>query len=545
MGGGCPVPSSSLENSLQMPGAGSQMPEPAGGRVDAKVGFSRARRSMDHRLDLEAARLEVEKLQADLDTAERNLHESAQKGLALLEAKADLEEQNEVLEGELEKLRSERDGLKTALSKATHEKKETINRDLDAENDLLREKNQAEDNFTSRIVILESENRSMRSQAERTAHDLMKLQEAVKLAADDNEQLKRSHEKMHVELLEHRQQEKLMSSENEVMHSDNVHLRKHIAVLELRTKEFEGLKFESRKLAEDRDLLQCELEESRRLMDIVKQQSEEAWKTLENERELRRTLQRQLHDQTDERDRWTRMASLRMEVDEDGEFDGAGFVPEGPMEPKSLFDELQTSSPHDRQVDVTDEQLALQRQRLEQIQKIIGALDLLASSESPLAQLQAQVTAATAEIHSLCSSDTEPAVNTDRSVFLEDIQSQLTKRSSRQAALEAEVNGLHGTVEAICELLIEKQLSLNSCYDSLRSLRGSLSSSSSPSSNGGSGNEPSGPSQDGSSSPSQTSPRRSNKLEEEIRARINHPGVRIPEIVNIDVAADSDMLMRR
>ena len=134
----------------------------------------------------------------------------------------------------------------------------------------------------------------------------------------------------------------------------------HIAVLELRTKEFEGLKFESRKFFEDKELLQCELEECRRLMEIVKQQSEEAWKTLENERELRRALQRQLHDQTDERDRWTRMASLRMEVEEDGEFDQVGFSsPEksSSMEPRSLFDELQTSSASN-DADVLTDQVA-------------------------------------------------------------------------------------------------------------------------------------------------------------------------------------------
>ena len=186
------------------------------------------------------------------------------------------------------------------------------------------------------------------------------------------------------------------------------------------------------------------------------------------------------------------------------------------------------------------------KERLEQIQKINGALDLLSSGTFP-PEIQTHIAGATGEIQTLCSS---LGGNTDRSLFLEEMQSHLTKRTTRQTALEAEVNGLHGALEAVCELLVEKQLSLNSCYDSLRSLRGAFSSSStSPGASTG-GNEPSGPSQDGSSSPSsssssQSTPRRSNKLEEEIRARMNFSAdaVGIPDIVSVDVAADPDMLM--
>ena len=60
----------------------------------------------------------------------------------------------------------------------------------------------------------------------RSHQELNKLQGAMKLATEDNEQLKRSHETMHRELLDLRQTEKIMSSENEELHSDNVHLRK-------------------------------------------------------------------------------------------------------------------------------------------------------------------------------------------------------------------------------------------------------------------------------------------------------------------------------
>lgn len=164
----------------------------------------------------------------------------------------------------------------------------------------------------------------------------------MKGTTEENEQLKHDHETMHKELQDYRLSEKTLTVENEELHTDNIHLRKHIALLELKTKDFESLKFETRKLLEERELLQYELEESRRLTDIVKLQAEEAWKTLENERELRRTAQRQLHDQTDERDRWQRMETLRMEFD-DGDYEDQAVVPQTPQ-PENLFDELQKIS---------------------------------------------------------------------------------------------------------------------------------------------------------------------------------------------------------
>lgn len=62
--------------------------------------------------NLEAARREIEKLQYELQIAESSLKESAEKGLELLEAKSDLQEQFDVLESELDRVKVERDGLK-------------------------------------------------------------------------------------------------------------------------------------------------------------------------------------------------------------------------------------------------------------------------------------------------------------------------------------------------------------------------------------------------------------------------------------------------
>ncbi|GAU93487.1 hypothetical protein RvY_05422 [Ramazzottius varieornatus] len=481
--------------------------------------------------NLEAARREIEKLQYELQTAEASLKESAEKGLELLEAKSDLEEQFEVLESELDRVKVERDGLKEALERSSHARIEAAKLDIEVENELLEKKEQVEEDLTNRIHILEADNRQLKATIDRTGAETGKLREWVKAVTEDNEQLKHDHEAMHKELQNYRLSEKTMTVENEELHTDNVHLRKHIALLELRTKDLESLKFETRKLLEERELLQYELEESRRLTEIVKIQAEEAWKTLENERELRRTAQRQLHDQTDERERWQRMETLRMEF-EDGDYEDQAVVPQTPQ-PENLFEELQKIS----QVQYSDGELSSDLQkykdRLDQILKIVGTLDLVLT-DSPLEDLQKAVQQATTDVIGLCTSSGDM----ERSVFLEDVQVQLSKRSSKQVALEAKVNGLSATVEAMCELLAEKQLSLNSCYDSIRSLRSLFSTSLSPSSGS---TEPSGPSQDGSSS--QLPHAQTSKLTEEIRGRAELSDMVLPESANIDVFADLDTLM--
>lgn len=305
------------------------------------------------------------------------------------------------------------------------------------------------------------------------AAEVQKFREWIKASGDDNEQLRRSNEKLHRELLDHRLTEKVMSTENEELHSDNVHLRKQVAVLELRTKEFEGIKFEARKLFEDKELLQCELDETRRLTDIVKQQAEEAWKALENERELRRTLQRQIHDQSDERDRWNRMASLRLEIDEEGEFydEQCAVVPQTPQS-DNLFAELEKSSAeHGLQL---SNEVESYKQRVAQISKIIAALEVL-SNGSMLADLKNSVASAAQEVRGLCQN----VGSSEHSAFLDEMQVQMGKKNARQTALESKISGLVATVEAVYEILAEKQLCINTCFDSLRSLRGLLNNASS------------------------------------------------------------------
>ena len=72
--------------------------------------MSGANLTMDF-MDLDAARVELVKLQRELLAAEMNVQESAHQGLILLHAKSELVEQNELLEEQLEKLRVERDRL--------------------------------------------------------------------------------------------------------------------------------------------------------------------------------------------------------------------------------------------------------------------------------------------------------------------------------------------------------------------------------------------------------------------------------------------------
>ena len=176
------------------------------------------------------------------------------------------------------------------------------------------------------------------------------------------------------------------------------------------------------------------------------------------------------------------------------------------------------------------------KERLDHILKIVGTLELVRADSTSLEELQKVTQQVTTDVAGLCSS----AGDMERSVFLEDVRMQLSKRSGKQVSLEAKVNGLSATVQATCELLAEKQLSLNSCYDSIRSLRSLFTTSLSPSNNNA---EPSGPSQDGSSVGSPLSHVHTSKLTEEIRGRAELTDVIFPESANIDVFADLETLM--
>ncbi|KAG7248893.1 hypothetical protein CRUP_006286, partial [Coryphaenoides rupestris] len=78
------------------------------------------------------------------------------------------------------------------------------------------------------------------------------------------------------------------------LEEENISLQKQVSVLKQTQVEFEGLKHEIRRLEEDTQFLNSQLEDAVRLKEIAERQLAEALETVKTERELKASLRKEL-----------------------------------------------------------------------------------------------------------------------------------------------------------------------------------------------------------------------------------------------------------
>ncbi|XP_034472064.1 protein bicaudal D [Drosophila innubila] len=239
-------------------------------------------------------RMEVERLTRELDQVSSASAQSAQYGLSLLEEKSALEQKCEELETLYDNTRHELDITQEALTKFQTSQKVTNKTGIEQEETLLNESAARETSLNLQIFDLENESKQLRHELERVRNERDRmLQENSDIGRDktDNEAERL---RLKSELKDLKFRETRMLSEYSELEEENITLQKQVSSLRSSQVEFEGAKHEIRRLTEEVELLNQQVDELANLKKIAEKQMEEALEALQGEREAKYALKKEL-----------------------------------------------------------------------------------------------------------------------------------------------------------------------------------------------------------------------------------------------------------
>lgn len=239
-------------------------------------------------------RAEIERLYRELDLASTEKIQSAQYGLALLEEKSALEQKCSDFESLYENTKHELDITQEALAKFQTTTKLTTKSGIEQEESLLHESAARETSLQTQILDLETEAKQLRHELERVQaerdHALQEREEVGK----DHLQTEAERKTLRTELRECRFRESRLLQDYSELEDENISLQKQVSGLRSSQVEFEGVKHEIRRLTEEVELLNSQVEELTNLKKIAEKQMEEALESLQAEREAKYALKKEL-----------------------------------------------------------------------------------------------------------------------------------------------------------------------------------------------------------------------------------------------------------
>ncbi|XP_012253235.2 protein bicaudal D isoform X3 [Athalia rosae] len=239
-------------------------------------------------------RAEIERLSRELDLASTEKIQSAQYGLALLEEKSSLQQRCDNLETLYENARHDLDITQEALAKFHTTTKLTTKSGIEQEESLLSESAARETSLQDQIIDLENEAKLLRHELERVQaerdHSLQEREDESK----DYQHAESERKHLRGELRECKFREARLLQDYSELEEENISLQKQVSVLRSSQVEFEGAKHEIRRLTEDVDLLNSQVEELTSLKNIAEKQMEDALESLQAEREAKYALKKEL-----------------------------------------------------------------------------------------------------------------------------------------------------------------------------------------------------------------------------------------------------------
>ncbi|XP_076621006.1 microtubule-associated protein Bicaudal D isoform X1 [Colletes latitarsis] len=243
---------------------------------------------------IEDLRIEIERLSRELDLASTERLQSAEYGLALLEEKKILNKRCTKLEALYENTKHELEITQEALAKFQTTTKLTTKSGIEQEESLLHESAARETSLQTQIIELENETKQLRHELERVQaerdHALQEREEVGK----DHQQAETERKSLHTMLRECRFREARLLQDYSELEDENISLQKQVSGLRSSQVEFEGAKHEIRRLTEEVELLNSQVEELANLKHIAEKQMEEALESLQAEREAKYALKKEL-----------------------------------------------------------------------------------------------------------------------------------------------------------------------------------------------------------------------------------------------------------
>ncbi|XP_051977187.1 protein bicaudal D homolog 1-like isoform X2 [Xyrauchen texanus] len=239
-------------------------------------------------------REEVDRLTRELVEANREKVRAAECGLVVLEENQTLKQQYAELEAEQETLRQELEQLHEAFSQVYTTQRKVAEDGETNEETLLQESATKEAYYMGRLLEQQAELKNSRSQASSTHVENERLTAILQELRECNEMLELQRNRMREEIREYKFREARLLQDYTELEEENISLQKLVSTLKQNQVEYEGLKHEIKVLEEETALLNSQLEDALRLKDISQSQLEEALEALKGERELKKTLRKEL-----------------------------------------------------------------------------------------------------------------------------------------------------------------------------------------------------------------------------------------------------------
>lgn len=260
---------------------------------------------------LDDLKMEVERLQRELAEVNHEKIQSAQYGLVLLEEKQTLQQKCEELENLYENTRHELDCVKEALAKFQTSHKASTKTGIEQEESLLVETASREASLTLEIFELENEVKQNRTELERLLSEKERLLVDLNELSRDKDLSEYEKKGLRSELKELKLRETRLLADYSELEEENISLQKQVSSLKSSQVEFEVAKHELRRLQEDVELLNQQVEDLTKLKRMAEKQMEEALETLQAEREQRYALRKEL-DQRLNNESMFNLSNLRL-----------------------------------------------------------------------------------------------------------------------------------------------------------------------------------------------------------------------------------------
>lgn len=250
--------------------------------------------SAEEQQQLDWMRAELERLSRELSDTTREKIQAAEYGLAVLEEKQTLKQQYDELEAEYETIRQELEQLREAFGQAHSNHRKVAADGESREETLLQESACKEAYYEQRMQELQAELRQSRNILANSQSENERLATVNQELRENGQMLELQRSRLRDDIKEFKLRECRLLQDYSELEEENIALQKHVSVLKQSQVEFEGLKHEIRRLEEDTQFLNSQLEDAIRLKEIAERQLGEALETIKTEREQKAALRKEL-----------------------------------------------------------------------------------------------------------------------------------------------------------------------------------------------------------------------------------------------------------
>ncbi|XP_078597647.1 protein bicaudal D homolog 1-like [Branchiostoma floridae x Branchiostoma japonicum] len=256
---------------------------------------------------VEGLRVEVLRLRQELEQTSQEKIQAAEYGLQVLEEKQLILQQYEDLEALFEVTNRELDLAKETLGKVHLTHKKVSQDGEDREETLLKETATREADLVTRIADLEEDLKHAKQVLSNVQSENERLGGLNHEYCQAIETLEKQRKGLRDEIKEYKFREARLMQDYGELEDENISLQKQVSVLKssqveyevsvLKSSqvEYEALKHENKRLMEETELLNSQMEEAMKLKQIAEKQLEEALTTLKEEREQKLSLRRELN----------------------------------------------------------------------------------------------------------------------------------------------------------------------------------------------------------------------------------------------------------